>query len=78
MSKIFEALENKAVEIRENAMQCLVEVGRQEYIYVNQYFPKIADVTSKAALHDDSKVGAQGIEFWTTLAEEELARERKG
>jgi hypothetical protein len=28
MNKIFEALENKNVEIRENAMQCLVEVGR--------------------------------------------------
>lgn len=28
MGKIFEALENKSVDIRENAMQCLVEVGR--------------------------------------------------
>jgi elongation factor P--beta-lysine ligase len=78
MSKIFEALDNKAVEIRENAMQCLVEVGRQEYISVTHYFAKIAEVTSKAALHDEGKVGAQGIEFWTTLAEEELSRERKG
>lgn len=78
MSKIFEALDNKAVEIRENAMQCLVEVGKQEYISVTHYFAKIAEVTSKAALHDEGKVGAQGIEFWTTLAEEELSRERKG
>jgi hypothetical protein len=31
MNKIFEALENKQVEVRENAMQCLVEIGRQEY-----------------------------------------------
>lgn len=78
MNKIFEALENKDVEIRENAMQCLVEVGRQEYNYVQHYFQKIAEVTSKSALHDESRVGAQGIEFWTTLAEEELNRERKG
>lgn len=78
MAKIFDALSNKEVEIRENAMQCLVEVGRQEYNYITHYFQKIAELTSKAALHDEGKVGAQGIEFWTTLAEEELARERKG
>lgn len=28
MNKIFEALENKQVDVRENAMQCLVEIGR--------------------------------------------------
>lgn len=78
MGKIFEALENKNDSIRETAMQCLVEVGRQEYNYVTHYFQKIAEVTSKAAMHDESKVGAQGIEFWTTIAEEELQRERKG
>ena len=78
MNKIFEALANKEVDIRENAMQCLVEVGRQEYNSIQHYFLKIAEVTSKAALHDESKVGAQGIEFWTTLAEEELTRERRG
>lgn len=59
-------------------MQSLVEVGKQEYEFVTHYFAKIAEVTSNAALHDDGKVGAQGIEFWTTLAEEELLRERKG
>jgi len=31
-----------------------------------------------AARSDASKVGAQGIEFWTTMAEEELNRGRKG
>ena len=45
---------------------------------MTHYFAKIAEVTAKAAMQDDSKVGAQGIEFWTTLAEEELVRERKG
>lgn len=78
MNKIFEALENKDVEIRTLAMQCLVEVARLEYNYIQHYFHKIAEVTSKAALHDEQNVGAQGLEFWTALAEEELIRERKG
>lgn len=38
MQKVFEALENKDQEIREVAMQCLVEIGRQEYQYVEHYF----------------------------------------
>lgn len=74
MQKIFEALNCKDSEIRESAMQVLVEVGRQEYEYVEYYFPQIAQVTAYVANNDESKVGAQGIEFWTTLAEEELSR----
>ena len=42
------------------------------------YFQKICEVTSNAAKHDDEKVGAQGIEFWTSLAEEELRRRKIG
>jgi hypothetical protein len=36
----------------------------------------LAAVTAKAAREDDEKVGAQGIEFWTSLAEEELRRRK--
>lgn len=31
-------------------------------------------MTADAARGPDEKVGAQGIEFWTSLAEEEYAR----
>ena len=78
MQKIFEGLQTVDTETRENAMQCLVELGRQEYEYIKFYFATIADVTAKAARTDDYKVGAQGIEFWTSLAEEEIYRQRKG
>lgn len=59
-------------------MQVLVEIGRQEYESVEFYFAKLAEVTANAANNDVGKVGAQGIEFWTTLAEEETFRQRKG
>lgn len=58
-------------------MQTLVEVGRQEYEYVENYFTQISTATAKAARSDSEKVGAQGIEFWTSLAEEEYERKRK-
>ena len=38
----------------------------------------IAQLTSKAALQDEDKVGAQALEFWTTLSEKENDKIRQG
>jgi len=59
-------------------MQSLVEIARQEYDQMMNYLQKIYEVTERAAIHDDAKVGCQGIEFWTTLAEVEAGRIEKG
>ena len=59
-------------------MQTLNEIGRQEYESIEFYFTKICEVTASAAKSDEQGVGAQGIEFWTSLAEEELRRKKKG
>lgn len=74
MEKLFEALTIQEEETRVVAMQTLVEIGRQEYESVQYYFEKICQVTAYIAKNDDEKVGAQAIEFWTSLAEEELRR----
>ena len=74
MQKIFEAIEIADVDVREHAMQSLVELARQEYEYLEMYFQSIAACTAKAATSDDQKVGAQGIEFWISLTDEELRR----
>ena len=42
------------------------------------FLQKISEVTERAATQDDQKVGCQGIEFWTTLAEVEISRIEKG
>jgi len=76
MMKIFEGLENRNEDIRTVAMQTLNEIARQEYESIEFYFPKICDVTAKAAKNDEKDVGAQGIEFWTSLAEEEIRRKQ--
>lgn len=78
MQKVFEALLNDNEDIRTTAMQTLVEIGRQEYQSVQFYLPKIWEVTAGAAKTDVKEVGAQAIEFWTSLAEEEIKMKKRG
>lgn len=74
MKQLFGAFENNDEEIKIVAMQTLVEVARLEYDVVEYYFASIAAITAAAANGPDEKLGAQGIEFWTSLAEEEYSR----
>ena len=78
MQKLFEAAEIPDADIRESAMQCLVELARLQYEEIQFHFDKIAIITSKAATGDEQKVGAQGIEFWTSLCAEEIDRKKRG
>lgn len=78
MAKVLEAMRAPDVGIRETAMQCLVEIGRQEYEHMGAYINQIAELTRQVAFNDDMRVGTQGIEFWTTVAEVEYARVEKG
>lgn len=59
------------------AMQIFVEIARQEYEAVEFFFQAVCQVTADAARGSDEKIGAQGIEFWTSLAEEEHSRMKK-
>ena len=59
-------------------MQCLVEICRQEYERMGAYMDRLSAVTAHVAKNDASEVGSQGIEFWTTIAEVEIARLEKG
>ena len=78
MGKVLdEALDTNNVQIRETAMQCLVEIGRQEYATIQSYMEKIWQKTSYLARSDQTEVGSQAIEFWTTIAEVELSRQEK-
>lgn len=77
MSKIFEALQIPVVEVRESAMQTLVELVQLQYEHLGLYFTQIALATYQAANNDEASVGLQGIEFWTGLTEEEISREKK-
>ena len=57
MTKVLDALQCQDSDIREYAMQSLVEIARQEYDQMMNYLQKIYEVTERAAVHDDAKVG---------------------
>lgn len=73
MDKIFMACEIQNNEVRENALEALRDFGTQEYDLLELYFERVCKTTANAARSDDSKVGANAFEFWTTLAEHELS-----
>jgi hypothetical protein len=58
-------------------MQIFVEIARQQYDIVGYYLPLLMEATAFCAKGDDEKIGAQAIEFWTSLAEEEYSRKKK-
>ena len=47
-----EALQSANATIRETAMQCLVEIGRQEYNELAPYIERLMQVTSAVAKQD--------------------------
>lgn len=77
MNKIFEALEVPVTDVRESAMQTLVEIAHLHYNYLEHYLVKIAQATALAANNDDAAVGIQGIEFWTNLTEIEIEKRKR-
>jgi importin subunit beta-1 len=77
MKQLFEAFLVQDEDTKFIAMQTLVEIARQEYESVQFYFDQLLHITSSAALGQDEKLGSQGIEFWTSLAEEEASRRKR-
>lgn len=74
MSKLFEGFNVQDEDCQITAMQILVEIGKAEYDHVHNYFQAVCEITGKLAKCGEERVGAQAIEFWTSLAEEELRR----
>ena len=77
MQKVFEALRSSEIDIKETAMQSLVEIGRQEYQLMGGYLEEISRLSQDKVFNDESRVGCQAIEFWTTIAEVEHVRSQR-
>ena len=59
--------------MRQAAYECLVAIGSTYYERMtNEYVNEIFNLTCKAAREDEEAVALQAIEFWSTIAEEEL------
>lgn len=74
MDAIYTNLNSNNVEMRVYAMQCLVEVTRCYYDYLDDQMAKILEVTVFHMERDQTKVGIQAYELWCSLSDEENAR----
>jgi len=78
MDKVIEKTQYQNDAVREISMQCIVEVVRMYYDYIEPFMADISEVTIKAAREDETNVKTQAIEVWSSIAEEEQARADKG
>mmetsp|Transcript_8298 Transcript_8298/g.29142 ORF Transcript_8298/g.29142 Transcript_8298/m.29142 type:complete len:878 (-) Transcript_8298:27-2660(-) len=62
----------EAPRVRQAAYECLVAIAGSYYDKLLAYITDIFHLTSKAIREDEEPVALQAIEFWSTVAEEEL------
>lgn len=60
--------------VRELAYQCLCTVGDLYYEFLEPYIQEIYNLSMEAIRSDESDVGIQAIEFWSTVARAEIER----
>jgi hypothetical protein len=65
------------LEIRVYSMQCLVEITRCYYDFLDDQMAMILEKTITHMEKDDEKVGIQAYELWCSLSDEENARIRE-
>jgi hypothetical protein len=74
ISSLFKTLNVADEDIKFTTMQIFVEIARSQYDIVEFYLNDFMEATAFCARSTDEKIGAQAIEFWTSLGEEEYRR----
>lgn len=74
MGPIIDATKYSNVDVREIAMQCIVEIVRLSYDHIEPFMGDITEVTTRATEEDESQVQTQAIDVWSSIAEEEKIR----
>ncbi len=64
-------------EVKNIALQCVTELSKLYYDYIEQEIPQISQFISTIMKGNDEKLGAQGYVFWISLSEEEINRVEK-
>jgi len=73
MEVVCEATQSTETQIRVAAMQCLVKIMTQYYQYMETYMgPALFAITLEAMKSDVDEVALQGIEFWSSVCDEEV------
>ena len=74
MDTVFFNLNAPSIDMRVFSMQCLVEITRCYYDFLEDQMAKILEKTLLHMEQDDEKVGIQAYELWCSLSDEENAR----
>lgn len=73
MQVVCEATQSTDTRVRVAALQCLVRIMSLYYIYMEHYMgPALFAITMEAMKSDVDEIGLQGIEFWSTVCDEEV------
>ena len=75
MQCVCEATTCADVRVRIAAFEVLVGIAESYYEYMSTYISAVFELTVRAAKEDQSEVGLQAIEFWSTICEEEIGRQ---
>jgi len=72
MTVVCEATQIQDTKVRNAAFECLAKIATLYYDVIDQYMQSIFTITLLAIKNDVTEVQLQAIEFWSTVAEEEL------
>lgn len=72
METIYLAAKSSDVETREAAFMGLCKIGEHYYDKLPEYMQWLFELTEGAIRSDEDAIALQGIEFWNTVAEEEI------
>mmetsp|Transcript_29845 Transcript_29845/g.63298 ORF Transcript_29845/g.63298 Transcript_29845/m.63298 type:complete len:879 (+) Transcript_29845:294-2930(+) len=72
MKTICDATQSLDASVRTAAYECLVQIAFQYYDKLTNYMQTLFQLTFNTIRSDEESVALQSIEFWSTLAEEEM------
>ncbi|XP_034302242.1 importin subunit beta-1 isoform X3 [Magallana gigas] len=73
MQVVCEATQSPDTRVRVAALQCLVKIMSLYYTYMEHYMgPALFAITMEAMKSDVDEIALQGIEFWSTVCDEEV------
>lgn len=73
MQVVCEATQSPDTQVRVAALQCLVKIMTLYYQYMEHYMgPALFAITMEAMKSDIDEVALQGIEFWSSVCDEEV------
>lgn len=72
MTAICEATQCPDARVRAAAYECIVQIAYQYYNKLRDYMPTLFQITFESIKKDEEQVALQALEFWSTVAEEEM------